>query len=123
MFDGLRWRNRLNEARTLLVLERRLLLGGSLNELARLDSRRSTLERHLLEMPDDIIARHRMRVEEIRRLALRNHKLLTAYLDGARRAAKRLAEIDTSRRVIGAYMRDGTRIDSESATTRVRRKA
>ncbi|MEM8754815.1 MAG: hypothetical protein AAGF90_17745 [Pseudomonadota bacterium] len=123
MLDGIRWRARLSETRTLLELERRLLLKGQMEELARLDRRRSELERHLVAMPDDMIRRNRQRVEEIRRLAARNHRLLSAYLEGARRAVARLAELEAARQSIGAYTRDGARIDGDPPKRRLQQKA
>lgn len=113
----------MTETRNLLELERRLLLRGQMNELARLDRRRSDLEAHLTKMPEDVIRRNGPRVKEIRRLAARNHRLLSAYLEGARRAVARLAELEAARMSIGAYLEDGTMIDAEPKKKRLHQKA
>lgn len=123
MLEGLLWRHRLSETKSLLELERRLLLKGEVAELKRLDRRRSSLEGHLTAMPEDVITRHASRVDEIRRLAARNHRLLLAYLEGARLAVARLAEIEAARAEIGAYLKDGSKIEPTPRKSRLQQKA
>lgn len=110
MFSNLTWSRRISEMRNLLALDRRLLLAGAIDELARLDGRRVVVEAKLYEMPREVAEREQLRLAELREMAKRNQRLLSAYLEGARRATKRLMEIHEAVGEIGAYLRDGTKL-------------
>lgn len=107
MLDGLRWRYRLSETRALLERERRMLIQGDVRGLRGMDQIRAKLAEKLHAMPDSALRANRDQVEEIRRLARRNKSLLEAYIEGARRAASRLAAMEEKRGALGAYRRDG----------------
>lgn len=109
MIEAFLWRRRLAEMRSLLAADRRLLLRGAIAELARNDARRAEIEARLRGLPEDVARREEPFLAEIRALAKRNERLLSAYLDGARRAAARLAEIARSEEGFGAYRRDGSK--------------
>ena len=83
MFSNLTWSRRIGEMRSLLALDRRLLLAGAIDELARLDGRRIAVEKKLYEMPRDVAEREQPRLVELRDMARRNQRLLSAYLEGA----------------------------------------
>ncbi len=112
MFDTATWRRRLTEMRAILESDRSLLLSGQVEKLAQQDQRRGAIEAKLHEMPASIAKAEVNRIEQLRRLAARNQRLLKAYLEGARRAARQLSAIEDSQSRIGAYKRDGSRVSS-----------
>ncbi len=113
------WRARLRDVRRLLEGDRKLLLAGKIFALAAKDARRLEVEARLMSMPRSIVEAEQLVIMEIQTLAKRNNRLLKAYLDGARAAMKRLQEIEQMRGRIGAYQKDGSRIDrSDGASTR-----
>lgn len=119
MLDGVTWRLRLGEAKTLLDREHKLLLAGAIDELARLDRKRAAVEAHILRLPADIAETHANLVNDVRRRALRNQRVLKAFIQGARQAAARIRAIDRENTKLGAYKQDGTLIEgAEERTTR-----
>lgn len=122
MISDLIWRRRLGDMKSLLAADRRLLLSGAIEDLAKLDPRRLAAEEKLRDMPRDVAQRERRRLRELRRMARRNQKLLQAYLEGARAAATRLTDLNQAGGEFGAYRRDGSRIMSPTgrSTRRVR---
>lgn len=113
------WRKRLKDARRLLENDRKLLLAGQISALSTQDAKRLAIEARLAEMPRAIIEAEQAVIHEIQTLARKNNRLLKAYLDGARAAMRRLNEIDRMRGRIGAYQKDGSRIEpSAHGTTR-----
>lgn len=122
MISDLIWRRRLGDMKSLLDADRRYLLSGAIEELARLDPRRLSAEEKLRGMPREVAQKEKRRLRELRRMARRNQRLLQAYLDGARAAATRLTELNRSNGEFGAYRRDGSKIVSPTSrsTRRVR---
>lgn len=119
MGDRGNWRARLSDVRRLLEGDRKLLLAGKISALAAKDARRLEVEARLMSMPRSIVEAEQLVIVEIQTLAKRNNRLLRAYLDGARAAMRRLQEIEQMRGRIGAYQKDGSRIDpSDSTSTR-----
>lgn len=113
------WRARLKDVRRLLEGDRKLLLAGKISALAAKDARRLEVESRLVGMPRAIVEAEQTVILEIQALAQRNNRLLKAYLEGARAAMRRLQEIERMRGRIGAYQKDGSRIDpSERTSTR-----
>lgn len=110
MFDRAAWRRRLTEMRGILESDRMFLLSGQIEKLAQQDRRRGAIEAALHDMPGEIAKAESGKIEHLKRLAARNHRLLQAYLDGARRATSRLVAIEESRGRIGAYRPDGSRV-------------
>lgn len=123
MFDKATWRARLSEMRGILEKDRSLLLSGQIEKLSRQDGRRRTIEAKLHEMPLAIAKSEVKKIDQLRRLAARNHRLLKAYLDGARRAAQRLITIEEDQGRIGAYRRDGSRVPAASAVSTKQQRA
>ncbi len=123
MFDAAFWRQRLAEMRRILESDRKFLLSGQIEKLARQDKRRGVLEAKLREMPNAVIEAETNSINQLRRLAIRNHNLLKAYLEGARRATRRLGVIEDSKGRIGAYKADGTRISTSSARSTKQQRA
>lgn len=122
MLENLTWTYRLRRLANQLEQDRQALLTGRTERLSKADRRREEAERDLERLPADLAERHAGEIRRIQRLATRNQRLLAAYLEGARDAAKRLATIDSTQRGIGAYGRNGTRIDpAETRATRERR--
>ncbi|MEM7508254.1 MAG: hypothetical protein AAF415_16090 [Pseudomonadota bacterium] len=122
MLENLTWAYRLRRLVSQLEQDRQSLLTGRTERLAKADRRREEAERELQKLPGDVAERHALEIQRIQRLASRNQSLLAAYLEGARDAAKRLANIDNTQRGIGAYGRNGVRIDpAETRATRERR--
>lgn len=119
MLNQMKWRYRLTDARAMLESEYRLIKAGAVRELAALDQRRLALIAQITDIPAAIAAAHEPRIQEIRRLAARNQRLLRAYLDGAADAAARLQGLEREKNQIGAYGPDGARMSSGgSAPTR-----
>ena len=114
MFDRTTWRRRLTEMRGILERDRKYLLSGQIEKLAHQDQRRGAIEAKLHEMPSAVAKAEKKIIGQLRRLAARNHRLLQAYLDGARRATQRLVAFEEARGRIGAYRRDGSRVPSAS---------
>ena len=114
MFETTTWRQRLTEMRSILKRDREYLLTGQIEKLARQDHRRSAIEAKLHEMPGAIAKAERRIIGQLRRLAARNHRLLQAYLEGARRATQRLVALEETEGRIGAYRQDGSRVPSTS---------
>ncbi len=112
MFDTATWRRRLVEMRAILENDRILLLSGQIDKLAQQDQRRGAIEAKLHEMPAAVAKAEMNRIDQLRRLAARNQRLLKAYLDGARRAARQLVAIEETQGRLGAYKRDGSRVSS-----------
>jgi hypothetical protein len=117
MIEGSGWRARLNDARRLLEGDRKLLLAGKISALAAKDARRLEIESKLVSMPRKIVEAEQAIIQEIQALAKRNNRLLKAYLDGARAAMRRLQEIERVRGQIGAYHKDGSRVDPVELTS------
>ena len=117
MLDDFMWRRRLEDARALLETEKALLLSGAVKELPGLDPRRNAVVRRLRGAPETILKKHARVVRRIRTLAARNHTLLSAYLDGAREAARRLTSLEVEMRTIGAYQRDGSPLKQSVRTS------
>lgn len=115
MLDDLKWRFRLTEARQMLETEMNLIKAGAIKELAAGDARRLALADRLAEMPEEIAARNETALREVRAMAERNRKMLKAYVAGASDALTRLTALDKSRREIGAYRQDGTRLPGAGA--------
>ena len=111
------WRARLKDVRRLLEGDRKLLLAGKISALAAKDARRLEVEARLIGMPRSIVEAEQSVILEIQNLAKRNNRLLKAYLDGARAAMRRLQEIEKMRGRIGAYQKDGSRIDPSDRTS------
>ena len=86
-------------------------------------SRRSAIEEKLHEMPSTVIEAETKSIDQLRRLAARNQRLLKAYLDGARRATRRLGLIEESQGKIGAYKADGSRVSSANARSTKQQRA
>lgn len=119
MGEGHGWRARLRDVRRLLEGDRKLLLAGKISALAAKDARRLEIEARLIGMPRAVVEAEQSVIQEIQTLAKRNNRLLKAYLDGARAAMRRLQEIERMRGRIGAYQKDGSRIDPlDQASTR-----
>ncbi len=123
MFDKATWRARLKEMRGILEKDRSLLLSGQMEKLSQQDNRRRSIEAKLHEMPLAIAKAEVKKIDQLRRLAARNHRLLKAYLDGARRAAKRLITIEEHQGRIGAYRRDGSRVPATGALSTKQQRA
>lgn len=123
MFDATFWRQRLAEMRRILETDRKFLLSGQIEKLARQDKRRGALEAKLHEMPNAVIKAETKSIDQLRRLALRNHNLLKAYIEGARRATRRLGVIEENKGRIGAYKADGTRIATSDARSTKQQRA
>lgn len=123
MFDKATWRARLTEMRGILEKDRSLLLSGQIEKLSQQDNRRRTIESKLHEMPLAIAKAEVKKIDQLRRLAARNHRLLKAYLDGARRAAQRLMTIEENQGRIGAYRRDGSRVPATNALSTQQQRA
>ncbi len=123
MFDTATWRSRLVEMRGILESDRRYLLAGRIDQLARQDQRRRKIEAKLYEMPRAIAEAEEGRIDLLRRLAARNHRLLKAYLDGARRATQRLVALEKDQGRIGAYRRDGSRVSSTGSVSTKQQRA
>ncbi len=123
MFDAATWRSRLIEMRGILESDRRYLLAGRIDQLARQDQRRRKIEAKLYEMPRAVAVAEESRIDLLRRLAARNHRLLKAYLDGARRATQRLVALEKDQGRIGAYRRDGSRVSSTGSVSTKQQRA
>lgn len=118
MLDDLKWRHRLSELRAMLESERLLLRAGAIRELARHDKRRAALLEQISAMPEKAVAAHQDAISRIRKEAARNHRLLQSYIEGARDAADRIRGMDRVRNEIGAYQKDGTRLQASAGPTR-----
>ena len=114
MFDDLTWRGRLNEMKAVLMLDRKHLLAGEIGALARLDGRREAVQKKLMAMPEEIARKQEAALRGLRKMARRNHRLLKAYLDGARDASLRLRAADRAGADISAYRRDGSKVSLAS---------
>ncbi|MEM0922356.1 MAG: hypothetical protein AAGF44_01675 [Pseudomonadota bacterium] len=121
MFEKLSWQFRLNRVIAMLEEDRRLLLKGQSARLAGNAHRRSEAEAELQAIPPRMAEAHQAEISRIKTLARRNETLMTAYLDGARQAVKRLTDIEANQRSIGAYGRDGVRLNP-AATRRTQDK-
>ena len=122
MGERRRWRKRLDDARQLLETDGRLLIAGRVSALAAGDRQRLEVEAGLARMPRAIVEAEQAIIREIQALAIRNNKLLKAYLDGARAAMRRLSEIEKSRGRLSAYQKDGSRVEpsGRTSTTQIR---
>ena len=123
MFDLAKWRARLAEMRRILETDRILLLSGQIEKLAQQDRRRQVVEARLHEMPQAVAKAEERKIEQLRRLAARNHRLLKAYIDGARWATQRLMDLEENQGRIGAYRRDGSRVPSTSTVSTRQQRA
>lgn len=123
MFDEFLWRRRLGDVRSLLETEKDLLLAGAISELASLDERRAAIVRRLRGAPEEVLKRNVRIVRKIRSLAERNQNLLAAYLDGAREAARKLAELEIQLRSMGAYRRDGRPVEASTPNSTTQKRA
>lgn len=112
MSDLRRWRKMLKDAFRLLESDRKLLLAGQISALVAQDSRRVEVEARLADMPRAVIDAEQGIILEIQKLAQRNNRLLKAYLDGARAAMRRMSEIERNQGRIGAYQKDGSRVEA-----------
>lgn len=121
MLENFGWTLRIRRVIALLEDDRRSLLEGRTDRLAQASRRREDAESDISRMPPDVAGRYETEIARIKTLATRNHRLLTAYLDGARDAAKRLSEIDRKQHDIGAYGRDGVKVAAQAVATRFRR--
>ncbi len=74
-------------------------------------------------MPQAVAKAEERKIEQLRRLAARNHRLLKAYIDGARRATQRLMDMEENQGRIGAYRRDGSRVPSTSTVSTKQQRA
>lgn len=111
------WRKRLRDVHRMLLSDRKLLLAGKIAELTAQDAKRLEIEGRLAGLPRDAVEAEQGLLADIQRLAQRNNRLLAAYLEGARLAMQRLKEIEKMRGRIGAYQRDGSRIDPPTPPT------
>ena len=123
MFDGATWRRRLAEMRRILERDRKYLLSGQIEKLAQQDQKRGAIEAKLHEMPQAFAKAEVKRIDQLRLLAARNHRLLKAYLEGARRTAQRLVANEEKQGRIGAYQRDGSRVPSMNARSTKQQRA
>lgn len=121
MLDELKWNMRLRRMISILEEDRRLLLRGETDRLIKLEKRRSDSEKDLMEIPGTIAERHKNDLLRIQTLAKRNHRLLQAYMQGAKSAIDRLIQIEKSQGDIGAYGRNGAKVSPQSSPTRFRR--
>lgn len=112
MNDLRRWRRMLKDAFQLLESDRKLLLAGRIAALIAQDPRRMEVEARLADMPRAVIDAEQVIILEIQKLAQRNNRLLKAYMDGARAAMRRLTEIERNQGRIGAYQKDGSRVEA-----------
>ncbi|MGB0925847.1 MAG: hypothetical protein ACPGVA_01465 [Pikeienuella sp.] len=112
MSDLRRWRKMLKDAFRLLESDRKLLLAGQISALVAQDARRVEVEARLADMPRAVIDAEQGIILEIQKLAQRNNRLLKAYLDGARAAMRRMSEIERNQGRIGAYQKDGSRVEA-----------
>ncbi|MEM1274942.1 MAG: hypothetical protein AAGH74_00305 [Pseudomonadota bacterium] len=122
MLGGSKWRNRLARIEKVLGLERRLLRDGRIDELAALTHDRERISLWLTDLPDSGPPEYRRHLEHLRQKARQNGALLRAYIEGARSALSTVTVIEEEQANLGAYARDGTRIDTPkpSSTTRTR---
>lgn len=123
MLDRVAWARRLAEMRGILESDRRYLLLGQIDKLSGQDQRRGAIEAKLHQMPNSVIRAEMAKIQQIKRLAQRNHRLLQAYLDGAQRARRRLVALQENQGRIGAYRRDGTRVASTSQRSTKQQRA
>ena len=113
MFEKLSWQIRLRRVISHLEEDRRDLLQGKTERLAARNLRRSEAEQELLQIPETMIPGYEREINRIKTLAKRNEVLLKAYIEGSRNASRRLGEIDREQSKIGAYARNGARIDPD----------
>lgn len=123
MFNTWKWRSRLDHVKRNLDRERRLLLLGRIDQLSTMDAQRREAEEMLLKIPTSFAEEHAAEISRIRALAERNARLLHAYIDGVRRGAQRVIEFAKARDELGAYARDGSRIDTPNGPGNCRKKA
>lgn len=123
MFDRSTWRSRLAEMRSVLERDRVYLLAGQIDKLAQQDRKRGAIEAKLQDMPGAVAKAETKSIDQIRHLAARNHRLLQAYLDGARRATRQLVAMEENQGRIGAYRRDGSRVPSPIAKSTKQQRA
>ena len=115
MFSANGAKSRLKEALRLLEAERRLLLKGDIKGLARFQPKREVLVQRLAALTGIELAANEGVVIAVRTAARRNAALLDAFLAGARSALNRLEEA-ASKDALGAYRKDGTRIEPVAHT-------
>ncbi|MEL6479135.1 MAG: hypothetical protein AAFR17_17535 [Pseudomonadota bacterium] len=123
MFEKLSWQLRLNRVISMLEQDRKLLLQGRSERLADHALRRADMEAELRSIPERMAEAHQAEISRIKTLAKRNELLLSAYIDGARKAVHRLAEIEANQSSIGAYGSDGARLDPAAKRRTKDRKA
>lgn len=121
MFEASSARHRLKEALSLLEEERGLLLRGDLAGLFRFEGRRARLIERLPSIPRAALEANEALVTKVRDTARRNARLLEAFIQGVRAAEARIREL-TAAKSLGAYRKDGSRIeDVDGGATTSRR--
>ncbi|MEM9046626.1 MAG: hypothetical protein AAGC81_18240 [Pseudomonadota bacterium] len=108
---GSKWRSRLERIESFLGLERKLLRDGRIEELAGLDRDRDRVAGWLLQLPDTGPVQYRRELERLRLRAKQNAKLFAAYIEGARSAMTTVTVLEEEHANLGAYARDGSRIE------------
>lgn len=119
MSDVKRAKRRLSAMKALLSEERALIRAGAIGAIAALSARRAAAMAGLESLSPAALAPHGGLIAEIRAAAARNHRLLLAYLDGARAARDRLLSgrlaaglTADGRPAFAAYRRDGSRVET-----------
>ena len=113
MFETSFARRRLKEALRLLREERACLLKGDLETLARFEQRRAALISRLPRIPREALEANASLAKAVRAAARGNAALLEAFMEGARSAERRVRALIGGEGALGAYRRDGSRIEPE----------
>lgn len=108
----------LDRIESLLATERKALLSGKLKDLPQLSIDRDKL---LVELVADSI--DKARLQDLRRLALRNTELAQAARDGVQAALARLAAIRAADGPIVGYSADGGQVHIGAIQPAFERKA
>ncbi|RMF39641.1 MAG: hypothetical protein D6754_05020 [Alphaproteobacteria bacterium] len=101
--EGLGWRQRVHRLIGLLAEERAALRRARLEELARIAPRRMALLESLAAMEPPAGEDSAALLERLQREAGRNQRLIGAFLDGLRAAARQIAQIENATGRIGLY--------------------
>lgn len=113
-------RHLIEDLAGLLDRERKALIGGDLEQLAEMMSRKAALIARINNLGHvdqaDLVA--------VRDKVARNQTLLNSALDGIRAVAERMAELRRVRRGLETYGRDGRKARFDTATrSRVEKRA
>ena len=123
MLSSNRWRSRLMRIESLLSAERRLLRAGRIEELVGLTRDRARVADWLAELPESGPPQYRQDLDRLRSRAQQNARLLRAYIEGARSALNTVTTLEEEQASLGAYTRDGSRIEAPRTSTRARTRA